>query len=142
MIDEGYANGVISRDNLFITEALEIASGRIASDRADLPALERDAMAGDAALRTVMAAGSAFLSYGDYAKAANFYQRALGMPGVDTAEAQTRLGIAQVYMGDYDTARGTFSMVTGSRMPIAKLWIAYANELEAASAPEPATTIG
>ncbi|MFU7528623.1 tetratricopeptide repeat protein [Qipengyuania sp. ASV99] len=138
VIEEGYANQIISRDNLFITEALEIASGRIAADRADLPALERDAMAGDAALRTVMAAGSAFLSYGDYAKAATFYQRALGMPGVDTAEAQTRLGIAQVGMGDYEAARATFNQVTGSRTPIAKLWVAYVNEREAASTPAPA----
>ncbi|MEP3420739.1 MAG: hypothetical protein ABJN35_03325 [Erythrobacter sp.] len=138
IIGEGRASGVISADNLFIAESLEIADGRIASDRADLPALERDAMAADAGLRTVVAAGGAFLSYGEFAKAATFYQRALGMPGVDTAEALTRLGIAQLSMGDYDAARTTFGQIQGSRMPIAKLWIAHANQLEAAAAPAPA----
>ncbi|WP_299192663.1 hypothetical protein [uncultured Erythrobacter sp.] len=135
VIDEGMAAGVVSRDNLFITEALEIANGRIASDRADLPALESDAMAADAGLRTVMAAGGAFLSYDEYQKAATFYNRALGMAGVDTNEALTRLGIAQVGMGDYAAARASFDRVSGSRMPIAKLWTAYANELENAAAP-------
>lgn len=135
VIEEGFASGVVSRDNLFITEALATANARISSDRADLPALERDASASGAGLRTVVAAGNAFLSYDDYTKAATFYQRALGMPGVDTAEALTRLGIAQIGMGDYPAARSTFDQVQGGRLPIAKLWIAYANELEAASAP-------
>ncbi|MHA7818378.1 MAG: hypothetical protein ACX930_01895 [Erythrobacter sp.] len=131
VIDEGMAAGVVSSGNLFITEALETANGRIAADRADLPALERDANADGAGLRTVVAAGSAFLSYGEYAKAAGFYQRALGMPGVDTNEALTRLGIAQIGMGEFDAARDTLAQVTGNRLPIAKLWIAYANELSA-----------
>lgn len=129
VIDEGIAEGVVTRDNLFVTEALETAEGRIASDRADLPALERDAMADSAQLRTVTAAGDAFLSYGEYDKAANFFQRALDMPGVKSDEALTRLGIAQVGMGNYDAARETFDKVTGKRQPIAMLWSAYAREL-------------
>ena len=128
VIDEGKAAGVISSGNLFITEALETAEGRIAADRADLPALERDANKPTAELRTVTAAGSAFLSYNEYGKAAAFYARALEMPGVDTNEALTRLGISQIGMGDYAAARETLGKVTGNRMPIAKLWIAYANE--------------
>lgn len=131
VIDEGMAAGIVSSGNLFITEALEIANSRIAADRADLPALERDANSSNAALRTIVAAGSAFLSYDEYAKAAGFYQRALGMPGVDTNEALTRLGIAQIGMGEFDAARETLGQVTGNRLPIAKLWIAYANELAA-----------
>lgn len=128
VIDEGKAAGVISSGNLFITEALETAEGRIAADRADLPALERDANKPAAELRTVTAAGSAFLSYDEYDKAAAFYARALEMPGVDTNEALTRLGIAQIGMGDYAAARETLGKVTGNRLPIAKLWIAFANE--------------
>ena len=131
VIDEGMAAGIVSSGNLFITESLEVANSRIAADRADLPALERDANASNAALRTIVAAGSAFLSYDEYAKAAGFYQRALGMPGVDTNEALTRLGIAQIGMGEFDAARETLGQVTGNRLPIAKLWIAYANELAA-----------
>lgn len=83
VIEEGLANGVVSRDNLFLTEALQTAQGRIQSDRADLPALESDASAAGAGLRTVVAAGDAFLSYEEYGKAAQFYEKALGMAGVD-----------------------------------------------------------
>lgn len=133
VIDEGMAAGVVSSGNLFITEALETANGRIREDRADLPALERDANAAGASLRTVTAAGSAFVSYGEYGKAAGFYQRALDMAGVDRNEALTRLGISQVGMGDYAAARATLDQVTGNRMSIAKLWIAYANQLEGAA---------
>lgn len=134
VIEEGLAAGDIAQSNLYLTEALEIANGRIASDRADLPALERDAMAASAGLRTVVAAGSAFLSYGEYAKSAQFYERALGMPGVDTNEALTRLGIAQVGMGNYAAARETFGKVTGTRTPIAGLWSSYAAQLAGGSA--------
>jgi hypothetical protein len=66
VIEEGLAAGVVNQGNLFTSEALEIANSRIASDRADLPELERDAMAADAGLRTVVAAGNAFLSYEEY----------------------------------------------------------------------------
>lgn len=129
VIEEGLAAGVVNEGNLFISEALEVASGRIAADRSDLPALERDAMAANAELRTVVAAGNAFLSYEDFAKAARFYERALGMPGVETNEVSNRLAIAQIGMGDYAAAEATLGNVSGSRMPIAKLWAAYADQL-------------
>ena len=130
VIEEGIDAGVVSEGNLFITEALETANGRIAADRADLPDLEAAAKVANAQLRTVTAAASAFLSYGEYDKASNFYQRALGMPGVDTNEALTRLGIAQIGLGDYAAARSSFAQVGGNRASIAKLWITYADQLE------------
>jgi len=142
VIDEGMATGVISSDNLFISEALGVANSRIAADRRDLPALERDAMAAGAGTRTVVAAGDAFLSYGDYAKASSFFERAVTMPGADTGLVNTRLGIARVEAGDYTGARAVLSQVGGTRSSIAKLWIAYANEREAmASAPPQAPAI-
>ena len=134
VIEAGYASGVVSRDNLFITEALGVANGRIAADRRDLPALERDANSASAGLRTVIAAGDAFLSYDDFRKAAGFYQKAAGMAGADTSLVNTRLGIALVEMNQLDAARQALSQVGGKRMPIAKLWIAYADQKEAASA--------
>ena len=130
LIEEGYASGNVSRDNLFITEAYETASGRIAADRAELPAIERDAMASGAQLRTVVAAANTFLSYGDDAKAVRFFEKALGMPGVDASEANLRLGIAQARLGNYDAARAALAKVQGNRMPIAKLWVAYVNQVD------------
>lgn len=126
VIEEAYAKNAVSRDDIYVADALTTANGRIASDRADLPALERDAAAPGAQLRTVMAAANAFYSYGDYSKAARFYEKALSMPGVDTAEALNRLGMAQIQLGDYAAAQETLAKVQGPRAPIAKIWAAFA----------------
>lgn len=136
LIDEARANGVIPKgSDTFVDEQMAIASGRIATDRAELPAMEKDANAASAQLRTVIAAGDAFLSYSDYAKAAGFYQKAAGMAGADRNLVLTRLGIAQIGAGDAAAARETLSQVSGPRMPVAKLWSAYAAQQMAASAP-------
>ncbi len=127
----------------WVEEQLKLANGLIAEDRAGLPALERDANAASAQLRTVMAAGDAFLSYGEYAKAAGFYEKALGMAGVDRDLALTRLGIAQTSAGNAEAARATFAQVSGVRAPIAKLWSAYATQQGGtAAAAAPATNAG
>ncbi len=139
LIEEGYASGVVSRDDIYVADSLQIAKGRVASDRSDLPALERDARAAGAGLRTVKAAGDTFLSYGEHAKAAEFFQKTLGMPGVDTAETLTRLGIAQAGMGQYDAAKESFAKVEGPRKPIAQLWAAYAGQKSSPATPAAAT---
>ena len=136
IIEEGYANGIVSRDDIYVADSLEIANGRIESDRSDLPALETDADAPDAGLRTVIAAADAFLSYGEYEKAERFYTKGLEMEGVDAGLALTRLGIAQAELGKTDEAKATLARVEGMRMPIAKLWTAYADAKDAEDAEE------
>lgn len=127
VIEEAYVSGVIPKgSDTFVDEQLRVANGRIGADRADLPALERDASAASAQLRTVIAAADAFLSYGDYAKAAGFYEKSLTLAGVDRNLALTRLGIAQIGMGNPATARESLNKVDGVRMPVARLWGAYA----------------
>lgn len=127
------AKGVIAKgSDSYVEEQYKIASGRIAADRADLPALERDAKAGTAAYRTVVAAGDAFLNYGEYAKAALFYEKSLTLAGVDRNLALTRLGIAQIKAGDAASAAANLAQVEGTRAPIAKLWGAYAAQKVAA----------
>jgi hypothetical protein len=126
VIDEAYAKNAVSKDDIFVTDSLATANGRIKADQAELPVLERDANAAGASFRTVFAAGDAFLSYGQYGKAAGFYEKSLGMAGVDRNTALTRLGIAQVGVGDYAAAQASFAKVDGARAPIAKLWNAYA----------------
>jgi len=74
IIDQAYATGAIPKgSDSFVDEQAAIAAGRIAADRADLPTVERDANGSKATFRTVVAAGDAFLSYGEYAKAVGFY---------------------------------------------------------------------
>jgi hypothetical protein len=126
VIDEAYAKNAVSKDDIFVTDSLATANGRIKADQAELPALERDANAAAAGVRTVFAAGDAFLSYGQYGKAAGFYEKSLGMAGVDRNTALTRLGIAQVGVGDYAAAQATLAKVDGTRAPLARLWMAYA----------------
>ncbi|MBA4045168.1 MAG: hypothetical protein C0471_12220 [Erythrobacter sp.] len=133
VVDAAYANGVIPKgSDSYVDEQYKIASGRIAADRADLPALDRDAKAGTAAYRTVVAAGDAFLNYGDFAKAAQFYEKSLTLAGADRNLALTRLGIAQIKAGDPAAAIGNLAQVDGTRAPIAKLWGAYAAQKVAA----------
>ncbi len=140
VIDEAYAKNAVSKDDIFVADSLTTANGRIKTDMAELPVLEKDANAAGAGARTVFAAGDAFLSYGQYAKAAGFYQKSLGMAGIDQNVALTRLGIAQVGVGDYAAAQETFAKIQGVRSPIAKLWGAYAKQQAAgttAAAPAP-----
>lgn len=134
VIEEGYASGTVGRDNLYLSEALELAEGRIETDQADLPALASDAMADDAGLRLVVGAANAFLSYDDFTKAETLYEKALGMPGVEEEEAQLRLAIAKIELGKYDEARELLAQVEGKRAPIAKLWMAYADAQDGAMA--------
>ncbi len=140
VIEQAYAKNAVSKDDIFVADSLTVANGRIKTDMAELPALERDANAPSAGARTVFAAGDAFLSYGQYAKAVGFYQKSLGMAGIDQNVALTRLGIAQVGVGDYTAAQATLTRVEGVRSPIAKLWGAYARQQAAivpAAAPAP-----
>lgn len=148
VVEEAYAKGVIAKgSDSYVEEQLRIASGRIAADRADLPALDRDAKAATATYRTVVAAGDAFLSYNEPAKATGFYEKALTLAGADRNLVLTRLGIAQIKAGDAAAAQANLAQVDGARAPIAKLWGAYAAQKVAAMAKEampaeavPATT--
>ena len=128
IIDAGIAAGLLKRNDVFVNEARTIASGRVKADLADLPGLERDARASGATAATAMAAGDAFLSYQQPAKAEEFYTAALGRPGVDTARVLTRLGIAQLDQGKTTEAEATFAKVEGARQAIARLWGIYAKQ--------------
>ena len=129
VIDDAYATGVIPKgSDSWIEEQYKSANGLIAADKAALSGLERDANAPTAKLRTVMAAGDTFLSYGEYAKAAAFYEKSLTLADADRDTSLTRLGIAQIGAGNVDAAIATFKQVSGQRAPIARLWSAYAEQ--------------
>ncbi|MEM7778960.1 MAG: hypothetical protein AAF697_01060 [Pseudomonadota bacterium] len=142
VIEEGMAAGVISGSNLFIEEALGIARDRIEEDRAELPALEADALAPGAGLNLILAAADTFLSYGQYDKAIGFYEAALEQPDVNTDEENLRLGIAQVGVEDFDAARASFEKVGGNRATIARLWLAYVDQQTKVEAPSLSDLLG
>jgi tetratricopeptide (TPR) repeat protein len=129
IIEDAYDTGVIPKgSDSWIEEQYKAASGLVAADKAALGTLERDANAAAAKLRTVMAAGDTFLSYGEYAKAAGFYEKSLTLADVDRDTSLTRLGIAQIGAGNIEAARAAFAQVSGLRAPIARLWTAYAEQ--------------
>lgn len=128
VIEAGLAAGKLQADDVYVAEAKSVASGRIAADRRDLPGLERDARAASATALTATSAGDAFLSYGEPAKAEEFYTLALAKPGVDTPRVLTRLGIAQLDQGKRAEAAATFAKVEGARQAIARLWALYASQ--------------
>lgn len=136
MIEKAYADGYANRDNIYLADALTTAKERIPTDRAEMPAIESEADAASADLRTVMAAADVFLSYGEYAKAERFYSKALTMPAAETQLVLTRLGMSQVWQGKLPEAKATLAKVTGNRKAIAMLWTAYAEE----QAPPPPTS--
>lgn len=124
--DEGISAGLLDSNDTFVNEAVAEAKRRVPGLRADLGSLERDARASGASASLAVAAGEAFLNFGQNAKAAEMYELALTRPDVDRAVALNRLGIAQAKAGDYAAAQATLAKVEGNRAPIAKLWAAYA----------------
>ena len=119
------AKGVLKPGDMFVSDALSQSKGRVAADQASLPALERDAKTA-ANGKTAQAAGDAFLSYGEAAKAEEMYATAIAKGGIDQDRTLTRLGIAQVDSGKFAEAQATFAKVTGIRAPLAKLWAIHA----------------
>ena len=135
VVKAGIASGKLTSGDVFVSEATTVANGRINADKAELPALERDAKAANATGLTASAAGDAFLSYQDWAKAEAMYMIAASKPGVDMDRVMTRLGIAQLELGKTADAIASFSKVQGQRKNIADLWRIHAEQAAAPATP-------
>jgi len=134
MVDQAVATGKLKQSDAFVVEVSQIASGRVAAEKADQPALERDARAANGTAVLASAAGDSFLSSGDAAKAEAMYRIALGKPGVDTARVLTRLGIALSDQGKSAEAIEAFGQVQGDRAAIARLWALHVQQKAAPTA--------
>lgn len=128
LIDAGVAAGKLTESDVYVAEATKTAEGRVAADKADLPALERDAKAANATAVTASAAGDAFLSYEDYARAEAMYTIAASKPGADMDRVTLRLAIAQIGLGKTSEALANLAKVNGARKNIADLWAIYAQQ--------------
>lgn len=126
VIESGIASGKLPASDSVVAQARTMVNGRIASDRASLTGLEREARAPNATAASVVGTADAFLGYGEAAKAEALYTLALAKPGVDSGRVLTRLGIAQADQGKAAEAQATFAKVQGARKPMAQLWSAYA----------------
>lgn len=124
VMNDGLAKGKLT--NAEIAQDKASTTTRIATDKASLPATERDASKPGATGATLVGAGDVFYSYDQPAKAETFYANALGKPGVDANKVELRLGMTQVAEGKYADAQAHFAKVGGTRAPVATLWAAYA----------------
>jgi tetratricopeptide (TPR) repeat protein len=134
LIEAAYDEGTASKDDIFLADALASANQRLADDRASLPDLAAEADATSSDTKIVMGVADAYFSYGEYDKAEAYYTKALDMPGAETPLVLMRLGMSQIEQRKLGEARATLAKVDGARMPIARLWLAYVDDLEDGSA--------
>ena len=134
VVKAGMAAGKLTGGDVYVKEATDVANARINADKADLPALERDARAANSTALTATAAGDAFLSYEDWTRAEAMYTIAATKSGADMDRVMTRLGIAQLESGKTAEAIESFSKVQGQRKNIADLWKLYAEQKAAPAA--------
>ncbi len=144
VLDEGFAKGTISRQNITFSEAYGLATQGIKLDNYDVATRERDARAAKTPYDTLLAA-EYFFSINNYTLARDLYALALkngngriaDKTGVDqTDRANMRLALSQIALREYDNAKASLGKMTGAnRKTIAEYWMIYVNKL---SAPMPA----
>lgn len=127
VLDEGMAAKAFDRSNPSVKEVYDSASRNITADKASLASAEKQA-ASAADGKSALGTADAYLSYGDYAKAAALYRTALEKGGVDANVANTRLGIALARSGQKDAAKTAFGAVTGPRSELAKFWLLWVDQ--------------
>jgi len=140
VVTEGRNKGVIQADSNLVTEYLNPAKAKLASDRASLPTSPdaiRFQSSDDAEkkARIMMNYADNWLAYGDYAKAAAFYNQAMTVTPMAADRANVGLGSAHAMSGDYAAATTSFGKVTGAeRKGLASLWLVWINQQNASSA--------
>lgn len=127
VLDEGVAKGALKAGTPFVKELLASVNPKVASDKASLPGLEKEARAA-ANGRMALATADAQLGYGNWAKAAELYKLALEKGGVDTNVVNTRLGFALANTGDKAGAKAALANVTAPpRGQLARFYTIWAD---------------
>ena len=138
ILQEGNSKGIV---NLTAkgdaADVMGIVKGKVAADKASLPAADKGARAaanGKAALSTA----DAYVGYAEYAKAIDLYKVALAKGGVDANTVNLHMGWAQALSGDAAGAKATFATVAGPRKPVADFWIIHLDHPTIPNAAKPA----
>ncbi|MEL1250228.1 hypothetical protein [Aurantiacibacter gilvus] len=121
----GLDNGVFEADDPYYVEVKGIADQRAPQDRNGIDDIISEGQNGDAL--DALSAGDVLYSLSDFAQAETMYKLALER-GYDAGTANTRIGITQAEQGNYAAAIETFGLVTGQRAPVARMWVAYAQQ--------------
>ncbi|MBL0925232.1 MAG: hypothetical protein IBJ12_12305 [Sphingomonadaceae bacterium] len=143
VLEEGFAKGVISRNNVTFSERYNEAKGRLAEDTRTLAGTVAPAKASPRPMLASLTADS-FFSHKDYKTASELYAAALAKgPVLDkdgndqTDRTRFRLAMSKTMLGDYAGAKADFAMITSAnRKAIAEYWLMFIDQKMAA----PATT--
>lgn len=140
VLEEGKAKGVFTNksNQELATRLLATAKSQSTADKPTL--LKQDVeSAGRKNGEVDVRIGTAFLSYGDFARAIAAYERGFSKGNVrNPEEARLNLGIAQLRAGNKDAAATTFAAVQGDETlrRLARLWTL--RTLPPTAAPPPA----
>lgn len=133
VIEEGFASGAVSKSSRAVAERLTDATAKIGPDKASVVADEKRAAAAPDG-RLAANTASAYLAYGDNAKAIDLFKLAQKKGGIDADTVNTRLGIALARSGQKDAARAAFQAVSGPvRKDIAQFWLLWLDQAPAAA---------
>ncbi|MFN5127961.1 MAG: hypothetical protein ACK519_11195 [Sphingomonadaceae bacterium] len=150
LLDEGFAKGLISRNNVTFSERYNEAKARLAEDTRTLAGTIAPAKASPKGMLASLT-GDSFFSHKDYKTAKELYESALSKApvldkdGVDqTDRTRFRLAMSKTMLGDYAGAKADFDMVTGAnRKAMAEYWVVFithrANATATPAATAPAT---
>ena len=146
LLDEGFAKGLISRNNVTFSERYNEAKGRLAEDTRTLAGTIAPAKASPKGMLASLT-GDSFFSHKDYKTAKELYESALSKApvldkdGVDqTDRTRFRLAMSKTMLGDYVGAKADFDMVTGAnRKAMAEYWVVFITHRANASATPAAT---
>ena len=103
-------------------EISQITGGKVAADKASLPASDKSARAA-ATARSAVSTADAYLGYGQYSQAVDLYTVALAKGGADANLINTRIGIAKFRAGDKAGAKDAFAKVSGPRKDLADFYV-------------------
>lgn len=149
VLDEGFAKGVISRNNVTFSERYNEAKARLAEDTRTLSGTIAPAKASPKGMLASLTADS-FFSHKDYKTAKELYESALSKGpvldkdgGDQTDRTRFRLAMSKAMLGDYAGAKADFAMISGAnRKAMAEYWTTYINHLaNPVAAPVAATPV-
>jgi hypothetical protein len=147
LLDEGFAKGVISKNNVTFSEKYKEAQARLPEDTRTLAGTVAPAKASPNAMLASLT-GDSFFSHKDYKTAAELYESALSKAPVrdkdgndQTDRTRFRLAMAKTMLGDYTGAKAEFAKITGAnRKAMAEYWNMYIDYQMKGAAPAPAAT--
>jgi hypothetical protein len=124
VVQEGVSTKMVDPGKVAAKDYLTKLDPRITRERGALAVQKTRALAA-AAGGPALAAGDAYLGFGEYTDAASLYRAAVQKGSVDADLATLRLGIALALGGQRAEAEAALRAVSGARGDLAGYWLAW-----------------